>query len=93
MLIQQVVRVMSLEPDLSSSFFSIRVNRADRAGLIFLTCDDIPEMFVTLLSESDIRPTLDQMLKTAFANEGQPEVYTNGKIDGPTINTVVRIAR
>lgn len=83
---------MSLEPDQKSEFYPVKVTRNDRAGLIFLSCEDVPDFFATLLAEEDIRPCLDQLLKTAFADKGRKrEVYTNGKIDGPTIDTVVRI--
>lgn len=82
---------MSLRPDQDSTFYHVKLRRVDEAGLIFLTCDDLPEFFVSLLSESDVRTAIDETLKTAFADicEGA-QVYTNGKIDGPSIDTLVR---
>jgi hypothetical protein len=57
-----------------------------------LTCADIPEFFITLLSEDGIRSAVDETLKTAFAEiSAEAQVYTNGSISGPSIDTVVCI--
>jgi len=68
------------------------LNRNDDAGMIFLSCDGMPEMFVAVTSESDIRSAIDISLKQALS-EGvsRVQVFTNGKICGPQIDTVVKI--
>ncbi len=80
----------NLQPDQVSNFYKIKLTRDNREGLIFLTCDMIPEFFVTLFDEKDVRPAVDEMLKKAFSNVPcSIQVYTNGRIDGPTIDTIV----
>jgi hypothetical protein len=83
----------TLSPDHTSNYYPVKLTRVDREGLIFLTCTDIPEFFVTLLSENDIHDAVHETLKTAFAEIGsEAQVFTNGCIDGPLIETVVRIS-
>ena len=82
----------NLVVDQTSNFYRIKLTREDKQGLIFLTCPDIPEFFVTLLSEDGLRSAVDETLKVAFADISErAQVYTNGRIDGPSIDTVVCI--
>jgi hypothetical protein len=85
--------MITFGPDKSANFYSLPMHRKDESGVIFLTCDRIPEFFVAVTSEDEIRPALDRNLKVAFGSKGQKtEVFTNGSLSGPTIETVVRIA-
>jgi hypothetical protein len=82
----------NIMPDNKSNYYPVRLTRVDKGGLIFITCADIPELFVTLLSEDDIHNAVHETLKTAFADiSPQAQVFTNGSIGGPSIETVVRI--
>jgi hypothetical protein len=82
----------NLSPDHKSNYYPVRLTRIDKEGLIILTCPDIPEFFVTLLSEDAIHDAVQETLKTAFADIGpEAQVFLNGRIDGPSIETIVRI--
>jgi hypothetical protein len=82
----------NLAPDHKSNYYPVKLTRIDKEGLIFLTCADIPDFFVTLLSEDDIHDAVQETLKIAFADiSPEAQVFTNGRIDGPSIETVVRI--
>lgn len=82
----------NLAPDQKSIYYPVKLTRVDKEGLIFLTCADIPEFLVTLLSEDNLYDAVHQTLKTAFADiSSDAQVFTNGRIDGPSIETVVRI--
>ena len=83
---------VNIQPDSQSSIYPVALNRVDDDGLIILTCEDIPELFVAVRADEEIRPALDRVLKVAFGEKGgKPQVYTNGSVEGPTIDTLVRI--
>lgn len=82
---------IGIKPDTGSAFYPITVQRADDTGMIFLTCADIPDLFVAVKNEAEIRAALERVLKVAFDGNGKPQVYTNGSIAGPSISTIVRI--
>lgn len=76
----------------STLCFDFPIRRADEDGLILLSCDKVPDMFAAVLSEADIRPSIETCLKNALGEDGRRvQVFTNGKLDGPVIGTVVKI--
>ena len=70
----------------------VTLNLESEAGVIFLTCKEIPELFVAVTSDGEIRGALDRSLKNAFCKEGREVfVYTNGSLSGPEIGAMVRV--
>lgn len=68
--------------------------REDDAGMIFISCDLIPDLFIAVDSEASLRGAIDTGLKNAFTRPGlQTHVYTNGSISGPKIHTVVKLTK
>ncbi len=68
----------------------VSLTREDAKGLVFLSCSEIPEMFVAVKSEGEIREAIDTCLRNAFrADSHDVHVYTNGSISGPTIEAMV----
>lgn len=68
--------------------------REDDAGMIFISCNTIPDLFIAVDSESSLRNAIDRGLKNAFEHTGlQAHVYTNGTITGPKINAVVKLTK
>jgi hypothetical protein len=73
-------------------FAPVTLARENEAGVIFLTCADLPELFLAVMTDGEIRAAIDCGLQSAFAKEGhEVSVYTNGSIDGPQIGTMVRV--
>ncbi|MDI1262380.1 MAG: hypothetical protein PS018_03865 [bacterium] len=70
----------------------ITLDRDSEAGVIFMTCADLPELFLAVTSDDEIRSAIDRGLKGAFCAEGREVyVYTNGSIAGPKIGAMVRV--
>ena len=79
-------------PPTKGRFVPVRLSRRDEGGLVFVSCKELPELFIAVRAEDEVRPALDNSLKNAFSKVGRIVlVYTNGKIDGPTIDAAVRI--
>jgi hypothetical protein len=73
-------------------FVPVVLRREDECGLIFIDCDDIPELFLAVKSEDEIRSVIDRGLKNAFLENGKSvQVFTNGSISGPTIDACVHL--
>jgi hypothetical protein len=71
---------------------SVMLDRENEAGIIFMTSEELPELFLAVKSDEDVRPAIDRGLKNAFCRDGyEVFVYTNGSITGPTIATMVRV--
>jgi hypothetical protein len=83
---------MSYDLGQEATCFEFPINRRDEDGLIMLSCDKVPEMFAAVLSDGEIRTSIDTCLKNALSKKGRRvQVFTNGKIHGPIIGTVVKI--
>ena len=81
-----------LKSDFSGTFVPITLDRDSEAGVIFMTCADLPELFLAVTSDDQIRSAIDQGLTNAFCKEGREVyVYTNGSISGPKIGAMVRV--
>ena len=75
-------------------FVPVKLIRQDEGGVVFISCEELPEMFVAVKSEEEVYWALDSSLKSAFSKEGRRvQVYTNGKISGPTINAAVYVSK
>ena len=73
-------------------FIAVTLRREDEAGIAFLGCDEMPELFIAVKSDDEIRNAIDCGLKGAFSKDGrQVQVFTNGKIAEPSISVVVRL--
>jgi hypothetical protein len=86
----------SAEKILDSNFegktVPVTLDRESDAGVIFMTCADLPELFLAVLSDAEIRSAIDRGLTNAFSKQGRKvSVYTNGSIAGPQIQTMVRV--
>jgi hypothetical protein len=70
----------------------ITLDRENEAGVIFMTCEALPELFLAVTSDDEIRAAIDRGLRNAFCKEGhKTSVYTNGSIAGPKIAAMVRV--
>lgn len=72
------------------------LNREDDDGIVFVSCEAVPDMFIALSEADDaiIRGAVGDCLKSAFSDEFERvQVYTNGRIDGPTIGTMVKLTK
>jgi hypothetical protein len=88
--------VTSAEKILDSHFegtsVPLTLDREGEAGVIFLTCADLPELFLAVTSDGEIRSAIDRGLRNAFCKDGRRVyVYTNGSISGPQIGAMVRV--
>lgn len=80
--------------DLISEFREFVLAREDEDGMIFISCAELPTVFIAVKDESSVRSAIDTCLTNAFAPLGaKASVYTNGKTSGPTINTVVKLSK
>lgn len=77
---------------LVSEFREFSLAREDDAGMIFVSCDAIPELFIAIKNENDLRCAIDICLTNAFDGV-KASVFTNGSIKGPTIKTVVKLTK
>lgn len=78
----------------NKEYLEYALSREDEAGMIFACCDQIPQMFIAVKSENDLRDAIDTCLKNAHRDyEGSVSVYTNGSISGPLIRTIVRVEK
>lgn len=81
-----------LESKFEGKSVPVTLTRETEAGVIFMTCDDLPELFLAVTSDDEIRPAIDRGLKNAFCADGREvSVYTNGSISGPKIGAMVRV--
>lgn len=81
-----------LQSDFDGRAVPLTLDRESEAGVIFMTCADLPELFLAVTSDDKIRSAIDLGLKNAFCKEGREvHVYTNGSIAGPKIGTMVRV--
>ena len=84
----------SAMPELVSEFREYSLSREDEEGMIFISCDQLPSVFIALNEESSIRSAIDVCLTNAFKPQGlHAHVFTNGKISGPTIHAVVKLTK
>lgn len=75
---------------IEGQFIPVQLHREVEGGVIFLSCEQLPELFVAVTSDDHTRKALESGLKNAFASdEKRVQVFTNGKVDGPTIDAVV----
>ena len=64
------------------------------AEMVFLSCDNIPELFVAATSESKLRNAIDFSLKQALSEGAKRvQVFTKGSITRLMIDTVVKITK
>jgi len=69
------------------------LSREDSGGVVFLSCADIPELFVAVAEETQIRRAIDESLKNVFeAPNRRVQVFPNGSFAGPNIDTIVKIS-
>lgn len=81
-----------LKSEVKGTCVPITLDRENEAGVIFVTCADLPELFLAVTSDDQIRSAIDRGLSNAFCNEGREvHVYTNGSISGPKIGAIVRV--
>lgn len=77
-----------------SEFREFDLCREDEVGMIFISCESIPHLFIAVDSENNVRPAIDQGLRNAFEGQGvSAQVFTNGSISAPTIHTVVKLTK
>ena len=78
--------------ELISEYREFTLSREDEAGLIFISCDKLPDMFIALGNEGAIRAAIDTCLTNSFVGL-TAQVFTNGSIAGPEIHTVVKLTK
>ena len=72
----------------------VPLKREDESGLIFISCDSLPQVFIAVKDEASVRGAIDTCLKNAFEPGGViAHVFTNGSVSGPIINTVVKLVK
>lgn len=70
----------------------LAIHREDEEGLVFLSCAELPQMFVASRDGEEIRDSLDASLKAALSAEAKRvQVYTNGSLAGPNIAVMVKL--
>ena len=84
----------SASSELISVFREFTLSREDEAGMIFISCGKLPNMFIALNDEGAIRSAIDTCLTNSFEPSGlKAHVFTNGSISGPEIHTVVKLTK
>ena len=82
---------------LISEFREFTLSREDEAGMIFISCDRLPDVFIAVKEETSIRSAIDTCLRSALEpvepNGLQAHVFTNGSVAGPKIHTVVKLTK
>jgi hypothetical protein len=79
-----------IQVELRGRSVPVLLRREDECGLIFIDCEALPELFLAVKSENEIRSVIDKGLKNAFSENGtRVQVFTNGSISGPTIDAFV----
>ena len=77
-----------------SELREIPLKREDESGLIFISCDSLPDVFIAVKDEASVRGAIDTCLKNAFEYDGVvAHVFTNGSMSSPVINTVVKLVK
>ena len=80
--------------DLISEFREFMLSREDEAGMIFISCTKLPDMFIALNDEKQVRSAIDTCLTNSFVPNGvKAQVFTNGSIAGPNIHAVVKLTK
>jgi hypothetical protein len=83
-------RTTGLDPE----FREFALSREDEEGMIFISCEALPTVFIAVSEESAVRSAIDICLTNAFKPAGlEAHVFTNGTISGPTIHTVVKLTK
>lgn len=54
-----------------SKFVEFTIRREDAAGVAFLSCEKIPDLFIAATSDEEMRKALDSCLKKAMEIEGK----------------------
>ena len=86
--LQSADRMVSVQNN--GHYVPVTLRRESEGGIIFISCDDMPELFIAVRSDEEIRNALDCGLKGAFSRDGRRvQVFTNGKITEPLIDAVV----
>ena len=68
------------------------LTREDEGGVAFLSCDRLPDLFIAATSDEEIRSAIDGCMKEALKDRGERvQVFTNGRLRGPSIGVVVKI--
>jgi hypothetical protein len=81
-------------PGLVTEFREFTLAREDEAGLIFISCDKLPEIFIAVTDEAAIRTAIDTCLRNSFEQNGlRAHVFTNRSITGPAISAVVKLTK
>ena len=71
--------------------FEIPIRRRDVDNLIMLDTPKIPSMLAGITEEDSIREAIEICFKNALERDGRKiNVFTNGNLTGPTIQTVVQ---
>ena len=79
---------------LISEFREFTLSREDEAGMIFISCSKLPNMFIALNDEKQVRSAIDTCLTNSFEPNGvKAQVFTNGSITGPDIHAVVKLTK
>ncbi len=95
-LITKRIMVMSMTCDKnnlgeSTPCFEIPIRRRDFDSLIMLDTPKIPGMLAGITEEDSIREAIEICFKNALERDGRKiNVFTNGSLTGPTIQTVVQ---
>ena len=78
--------------------YSLPIVREDECGMVFLSCEHIPNMYAAVpisensaeLNES-IRKSIETCIRNALGSDDRTvNVHTNGSLTGPTISTMVK---
>jgi hypothetical protein len=81
-------------PGLITEFREFTLSRVDEAGLIFISCAKLPDIFIAVTDESAVRTAIDTCLRNSFEPNGmRARVFTNGSISGPAISAVVKLTK
>jgi ethanolamine utilization protein EutP (predicted NTPase) len=64
----------------------------EEGGIVFASSDDFKDIFIAVLSRSDLPFAIDTCLQQALSEAGKKvRVYVSCAIDGPTVEAVVEM--
>ena len=74
--------------------FEFEFTRADEAGIIHITCDEVKNLYIAVKAEAEIVPAIERGLKKVMSARGYKKitVRTSKSLKGPLITSIAQPA-
>jgi hypothetical protein len=81
-------------PAITPEFREVFLSREDQQGMIFVSSEEFPTLFIAVADEASVRAAIDTCLTNALKNNQRDvQVFTNGSVAGPVIHTVIKFLK